>query len=242
MPDRLLTDRDHDTLRDVVRTVRGLPSNRRINIAPQQRGHDGGWRVLPDCKIKNLSGAAVGAFSVLAIDSPVLDPDAYQSAQYGPPMFNGIAPSTASLHYGRFCVVQRPAPYGAIVPAVMAGVTWAYVNVVHTADRACDITDGIPDYLTSSAVGTARIIYKPGTGTQRCLIRVGDPITEFFGKPNATIAAGGTGQINIWLPSFSGSALGNSIANVRNHGSTSMVTTDKVSGAITDGICVAAKL
>lgn len=199
--------------------------------------------------VKNTTGTNLNAFEVLQISDLMIDILATPSEKYNTLSFDGIAP-VFTLPMGRYCVLQEPAKSqqgsqpGGIARAVLSGETLVKLNIVHTADWACDLVAGTTSYLQTGPVGTSRILLKhTGTGSTNKfgVVRLGDAVDMFFGKPNATIASGASGTVNIWKPDFTGSALGPTVSGY-NHSADSLLSTDKVHGVLVDGVVVLGKL
>lgn len=109
--------------------------------------------------VKNTTAAKVSAFEVLALDSPVITRQENNPEFFGAPTFNGVAPDI-DLHKGKFAILQEPAMPGDTVRAVIAGGTWAWLNVVDEDDTTAEIADGVRAYVETGTSGTAKIIWK----------------------------------------------------------------------------------
>ena len=216
-------------------------SNGRNPLLPQDRNQLGGpgW-----CWIKNTTANALAFGEVLGIDSPIITLANNAAEKYNGVRWKGVTPSTSTPHFGQYAILQEPAAANAIVRAVMHGITWVKLTITHTLDPAAEITNNSTTGLTTGYVGTSRILWKDtGTGSGKWgLIRVGDTLDNFFGKPNATIASGASGTVNAWKPDFTGSALGPTIPSCYNHSATGLTTSDKVAGVVVAGIAVVAKI
>lgn len=194
-------------------------------------------------RVKNTTTANLPAFSILGIDFPVID---FTITGLEHEIFRGMrligkTPSTDNPWFG---ILQEPAlKNDGFAKAVIHGCAWAPLFINHAADVACDVVLGQTQYLGTGAVGHARIIKKsPGTGLGVGLVRLGDPVTMFFGKPNATIASLATdGVVDVWDGHFSG-ALGNQATACHNPSETDLETTDKVFGVLTHGKCTVGKI
>ena len=201
----------------------------------------------PQIWIKNTTSTALAAFTVLGIDQPILDltDSSLEQEKFSGLRWDGIAPLTATPHYGQYAILQEPAEANdGFARAVMAGPTLAKVSITDAADRAAEITNNVTANLTTGYVGTSRILWKQsGTGSGKlALIRIGDTLDVFFGKPTGSIAAGGTGgTVNAWKPDFTGSALGPQITGCYNPG-VALTSSDKVSGVVVAGIPVIGKI
>ncbi|MFH1267796.1 MAG: hypothetical protein ABIK89_18930, partial [Planctomycetota bacterium] len=140
--------------------------------------------------VKNNSGADRQRFDVLGIDDvfpqPVAKPNAFKEG----PVLVGITPDR-DMHRGRFAVLLAPAKAGAIVPATVAGVSVAKVDVQDECHWFAEIKDGDAGSLVSvgsgcscpeesgsttsttpAPTGSAIILWKePGLGIKWAVIR-----------------------------------------------------------------------
>lgn len=123
--------------------------------------------------VKNTTAAKVNAFEVLALDSPVITRQENNPEFFGAPTFDGVTPDI-DLHKGKFAILQEPAMPGDTVRAVVAGATWAWLNIVSADDTTAEIADGVTSYLQTGTDGSAKILWKEaGTGTGKAgLIRL----------------------------------------------------------------------
>lgn len=193
-----------------------------------------GW-----CWIKSSVALAFGA--VVGLDVPTILPTDRANIMYEGVFFNGVTPSTSTPHYGKYAVVQEPCNAGGMARAVFHGVAYATLSITHALDQAAEIENG-SYVLKTGYVGTSRIIW-PSSVLGGGLIRVGDTLDNFFGKPNASISSGATnGVVNAWKPDFTGSALGPTITGCCYFGTATLTTSDKVSGCVVAGIPVIGKL
>lgn len=152
--------------------------------------------------LKNNSGADVSEFGVLAIGEPIFDPSSSSTTTQRFKQqiaFNGETPSTSTPHYGKFGVLQEKCRGGKYGRAVVSGITQARLTIASTYDLAADIANGVTNYLGGQPHGAARILWKPAaTGSQLCLVRVGDWVTTFFGKPADDILTATSGTVRWW--------------------------------------------
>jgi hypothetical protein len=197
-----------------------------------------GW-----CWIKNTTANALAFGDVLGIDEPIITLTQNAAEKYNGVRWKGIAPSTSTPHYGQYAILQEPAAAGAIVRAVMHGLTWCKLTITHASDIAAEITNGATSALTTGYVGTSRILWKEsGTGSGKWgLIRVGDTLDNFVGKSDGTITTGSTGTVSIWDAGFAGD-LGINVTGCYNHSATSLAAGDKVAGVILKGVPIVAKI
>lgn len=149
--------------------------------------------------VKNTTAVKVEAFGVLGIDSPVITRATNNPEFFGAPTFNGVTPDI-DLHKGKFAILQEPAMPGDTVRAVIAGGTWAWLNVVAEADTTAEVADGVRAYVETGTSGTAKIIWKEGgTGIKAGFIalNVGAPPTgiPFRNDSGETVPAYGVMRV-----------------------------------------------
>jgi len=122
---------------------------------------------------KNVSGYDCQRFDVLGIDSVFPTPAANLDAFKNGPILRGTTPA-AGTHEGKFVVLLEPANNNKIVPACVAGVCVAKVNVTDAAHTHVDVKDGDRGSLASGPWGSALILWKEtGTGVKWAVIRLG---------------------------------------------------------------------
>jgi hypothetical protein len=154
--------------------------------------------------VKNSTESPVNAFGVLGLDAPLIAPTADASAEAtiafrSKIAFSGIAPLTATPHYGKYAILQEPAAAGEIVRAVMGGVCFCKLLVNDADDVAADIANSTTSYLTSQPHGSARILWKEsGTGEKWALVHVGSWVGAMLGKTDASHAKGASGTVSVW--------------------------------------------
>jgi hypothetical protein len=216
-------------------------NGRRGTYFPDELGKSqplpGGW-----CWIKNNHTSNVAAFGVLGLDGVAIDFSTTANAhhKFAPITLKGVQPSTSTPHYGKYAVLQEPAKAsGGIARAVIFGPAVCSLSITHASDRAAEIENS-QTHLKTGYVGTSRILWmQSGTGTGKLgIVRVGDSILQFFGKPAASIALDATtGTVNAWKADFTGSALGPTVTNCCNF-TRALTTSDKVSGVVDNGVAV----
>lgn len=172
----------------------------------------GGGR-LSRILISNESGSDVPPLGVLAMQQPQHETtdDDWLVQLFETPQFKGIVPT--SSYYGKWAVLQEPAPYESGNPrplhwAIVSGVCWANVNIQDTEDVAVEHNNATNELVTQM-YGSARILWKPsGTGTGNiALILMGDAVTQMVGKTDAAISQGASGTVSIWT-GFNGTDTG----------------------------------
>jgi hypothetical protein len=150
-----------NALMDLVR-AQGGPS------APRPSAPGAGVALL----VRNASGGDLARFAVAGLDDLVIGPADNEAAFLECPAAEGVAAAVAD-HAERFAVLQEDAPEGAIVRAVVAGVTPVQVNVSDIAHACATVADG-QTYLASAPTGLARILVPPAsTGLQWLLVCLG---------------------------------------------------------------------
>jgi hypothetical protein len=219
-------------------------------LSEWKAGKLGGARAQPAASglpvlIQNMASWDVNEFGVLGISDIVIDITQTTSEKFNGIRVVGIPPETASLPTGKYAVLQEPAAAnGGFARAVIVGVTLVRLNITHAADWACGVTQGVTEGLTTNPVGSSRILLKSlGTGSSDKwgVIRVGDHVTHFFGKPAGSISAGSSGTCNVWDGAFAG-ALGNSVPGCNNPSTANLTSSDKVFGIVTNGVVTIGKI
>jgi len=164
-------------------------------------GGPGGSLAPVPIQIKNTTASDVSAFGVLAIDAPIIDFSANTGVRFDGISFDGIAPLTATPHYGKFAVLQEPATKnGGFARAVIAGETLVKLNIADADDVACDIENNVTTYLKTGMSGAARILWKStGTGSSDKwgLIRIGEAIWG-WARMSAELSALSSATARVW--------------------------------------------
>lgn len=147
-------------------------------------------------KVKNASGADVDRFGVLEVTGVVFTPTDNEDEFKNNFALTGGTPST---NLENFVVLLEPIPDGKFGRAIISGVTPVKIDVVD-ADHQFARAKSASAAELESGRGPARIIWKEsGTGSKWSLVRLGDSGTEFvLCKPQADIAAGGSGLCVVW--------------------------------------------
>jgi hypothetical protein len=127
--------------------------------------------------VQNDTGGDLDTGAVVGLDGPLEDapttaPLAFQNSEL---TFSGIAPADPD-HVGKFAVLVDPIPTGAVGRACIQGVVRVQVQIddADVADWA-DIDDGETGNLLAAASGSARILWRDGTGagTAWCICLIG---------------------------------------------------------------------
>jgi len=157
--------------------------------------------------VKNTSANDVEPGDVLGLGNPVTTPTNNANEFKSFLAFEGSIPSTSTPHYGQYAVCQEAArKTDGFCRAVVMGLTFAKLSITHAADLYCEITNSVSTYLTTSALGSSRILWKDsGTGSSNKwgLIRVGEPSGEILVYNNTGSSinnASGTFQVHTGTP------------------------------------------
>jgi len=122
--------------------------------------------------VRNQSGAAVGRFAVLGIDSPSILPSVSEEGFQNHLILDGVAP-VVGTHEGRFVITAEPIAAGEMGQGYASGVCQVQVDVGDEDHQFADITDADPTKLTSGTSGAAQILWKEaGTGTVWAIVRL----------------------------------------------------------------------
>jgi len=124
--------------------------------------------------ILNDSGEDLGRFEIIGIKDSIIKPEDNLIAFQNRIAFIGeelIFPD----HVGKYGILQEPIKDGKIGKAVFAGLSVVQVDMQDEAHIAAEITDGEPEFLTSTDSGSAQILFvEEGTGQKHSIVRVGN--------------------------------------------------------------------
>lgn len=154
-------------------------------------------------QIKNITAAKVNEFEVLGLDEPVTTL-AQNEAEFKYNLFwKATTPSTSTPHYGKYVVLQEPAEPQGFARAIIHGITLVKLNITHASDSYCEIANNVTANLTTSALGSSRILWKSsGTGSSDKwgLIRLGETSGEILVKnvTGSAIAGGASGTATVY--------------------------------------------
>ncbi len=115
--------------------------------------------------VKNDSGGDCARFEVLGLAAPVFAPtDNTADFSRGPVM--SAAEPVDPDHLGSFVVVLEPIASGGVGQAIVQGAVYVKV-LIADADIAtwADVTDAETGHLTAAVTGSARILWRTGSGT-----------------------------------------------------------------------------
>jgi hypothetical protein len=164
----------------------------RVNQGGRGRsvGAGGAEAVSTLVPVRNDSGADRARFEVLGISGTVFTPTGDMAAFQNYPVLTGVMPTAA--HAGAFVVLVGPIAAGALGLGLVAGIVPVQINVTRTDHRTAEATNGDPTKLTSSATGSAQLLYAAAaTGTQWMYVRLGRPLLAAPGTPYAMLPAAG---------------------------------------------------
>ena len=159
-------------------------------VRDQERGNGALPKGMPAAQgiivpVQNNSGSDRNRFDVLGIDTPIFTPTNNADAFYSRQGLNGVTPSLAN-DLGKFVVLLRPVPNGAMGPGLISGIVPCKVNVAATASNPltgqswyqyADIDDSATAHLILRPFGAAQVLWKASTSTgdQWALVRIGPP-------------------------------------------------------------------
>lgn len=142
--------------------------------------------------IRNDTGATLPRWGVVGIGSALVDPATSELGFVNRPAMSGVDPS-ALTHSGQFAVMMEAVRAGAIAPGLVSGTVPVKVDITNDHDTWADVTDGNPNHLTSTPLGSAEILWpRPGpgrsTGVQFCWVRMGGERQRRFFLARTTTA------------------------------------------------------
>jgi hypothetical protein len=152
--------------------------------------------------VQNITNAKVNEFEVLGLDEPVTTLSQNDIEFKYNLFWKATTPSTSTPHFGKYVVLQEPAESQGFARAVLHGLTLVKLNITHASDSYCEIANSVTSYLTTSAVGSSRILWKSsGTGStdKWGLIRLGEPSGEIlvYNNTGSPITAGNSGTAEV---------------------------------------------
>ena len=125
-------------------------------------------------KVRNISGADVDRWGVLALGDPTILPADNEDEFQRQVVFDGIAP-TGSTPAGKFVVLTEPLPDGAIGLGVLAGVATCKLSVPGALGAFAECENANTTSLVTGSTGTARVLWAESSGTTRwAIVRLGD--------------------------------------------------------------------
>ncbi|MCL2645586.1 MAG: hypothetical protein FWD61_01110 [Phycisphaerales bacterium] len=148
-------------------------SQRNIGSTPQSAMRSSGI-VL----VRNDSGNDLSRYSVLGIDSPIIDPEDNLDAFKNKVAVVGVTPSEDD-HVGKFVILLEPLKSKKIGMAYGAGICPVKIDVPDEDVEYpyADIADGKTANLKAKHYGAATILWREGgTGVQWALVRLGPPL------------------------------------------------------------------
>lgn len=140
--------------------------------------------------VRNGSGGDWAAGSVVQLGALILDDEYVEKGFF---WFAADDPDDAGAVHA---ILPKAIKSGKIGEAQLLGVCVARVNVNDVTHPACLIEASATE-LESAAVGPVRLLYAPDTGSQLCVVLLGEGIMEEHGTADESIAQDATGTISI---------------------------------------------
>ncbi len=132
-----------------------------------------GYRDADLVLIRNDSGEPRARFDILGIDGIVIEPANDEHGFCNAPILNGITPDVHE-HTGKFVILSQWASKGEVVPAWIAGVCVARVDVTNENHGCAYLKHADCEALASGDGGEARVLWREsGTGRKWALVLVG---------------------------------------------------------------------
>ena len=116
--------------------------------------------------VKNDTGSDLTKGAVVALGDPIYSDPTGDEAMFlhGELAFTGETPSETGGHEGKFAVLDQAIGNGNVGVACIQGVVRVKVIFTTGTEEWADITDGSTATLTAAATGSARILWREGTG------------------------------------------------------------------------------
>jgi len=154
--------------------------------------------------VQNFSGADRDRFSVLAIDSVLVEPTTTERESIFNEEFAFVGIQPAENQSGKFVVLAEAIDAGKIGPAYIDGVFPALVSFDADPDDSetnfhlyADLANG-ENYLRSMGGGAAQILYRAKVDDpDRVLLRIAPGFQTGLGNADADIAKGSAGPITV---------------------------------------------
>ena len=129
--------------------------------------------------VKNNTGSDLTKGAVVALGDPIYSDPTGDEAMFlhGELAFTGETPSETGGHEGKFAVLDQAIGKGNVGVACIQGVVRVKVIFATGTEKWADITDGSTATLTAAATGSAKILWREGSGAGTvwcaCLIGCG---------------------------------------------------------------------
>jgi len=127
--------------------------------------------------VKNDTGSDLTKGAIVGLGDPIYSDPTGDEAMFlhGELAFTGETPSETGGHEGKFAVLDQAIGNGNVGVACIQGVVRVKVIFATGTEKWADITDGSTATLTAAATGSARILWREGTGagTVWCACLVG---------------------------------------------------------------------
>ena len=148
--------------------------------------------------LQNSTGADLAELSIVGIAGPIYTPTQAVDFFKSTVALSGAAPTVS--HAGKFAVLLEPISNGFVGAAMVDGVCPVKVNITDANHRFADVTPSQSGYLTSSAAGSARILWsESATGNVWCIVRIGDgPVAGMSDNPAVLLSTGATANADTW--------------------------------------------
>jgi hypothetical protein len=150
-------------------------------------------------KVRNISGADVERWGILAISRPIIDPTENEEEFESRVMFDGENPGYGAAA-GCFVILLDPILDGEIGRAIVSGVTCCRIT---GSGSFAEAEAANTTALLAGTSGSARILWAEDGAEERwAVVRLGDP-----GSPSVASVGGSTGSSGIGSSGGSGSSL-----------------------------------
>lgn len=139
--------------------------NRALARESEAAGKDTRAGIVP---VRNQTGLDLPQFAVLGLAGLVITPMDNEAEFRSRPAFDAWQPAPGC----ELAILQAPLAAGAIGPAMVFGVTPAWLNVMDEGHGYAGPASGDTGSLTTAGSGAARVLWKePGTGLRWSVIR-----------------------------------------------------------------------
>lgn len=149
--------------------------------------------------VRNDSGAAVDALSILSLGDPIVTPTDNETEFTTRAGFSGDTP--ASTDFGNFCVTAESIPSGEIGLAWISGIVPVQCQFDYASFPRCDIDAGTDNKLLANFHGSAEVVWKEaGTGTSLwAAVKLGQHANvRVSGKASGAIVYNSYGAVTVY--------------------------------------------
>ena len=151
--------------------------------------------------VKNNTGSDLTKGAVVALGDPIYHDPTGDEAMFlhGELAFTGETPSETGGHEGKFAVLDQAIGKGNVGVACIQGVVRVKVIFATGTEKWADITDDSTATLTAAVTGSARILWREGSGagTVWCACLIGCGTRNYVFPVNLAVTsetAGDTGD------------------------------------------------